>query len=102
MNLTKINTILNSAPTNSTLQQLFYTTTPRVEEAAKEYARLSLIGIPSAERAEAAANRLIRAVIDSGHIADAARALHTVRDEVARAIQQQAAEKTEQEVTEVF
>lgn len=102
MDLTKIKAILNTAPTNYTADHLFYSATKRVAEAAKDFADLSLVGLPSAERIEDAANRLILAVTDAGRIADAVRALRAVRDEVTRAIQQQAAEKNEQEVTEAF
>lgn len=100
--LTKLKNILNTAPSDIQAEQLYYTACNRVKDAAEQFANTSIFGIPSAEKLNQLAGTLITACTDAGRIADTARALRAVRDEVTRAIQQQAAEKTEQEVTEAF
>ena len=100
--LTKLKDILRTAPADYQVEQLFYTACNRIKAAAEDFASTSILGVPSAEKLGQLARTLIVAITDAERIADTARALHALRNELAAAQQQQTAEQTEQEIANAF
>ena len=100
--LTKLKDILRTAPSDFQAEQLYYTACNRIKAAAEDFSGTSIYGIPSAEKLGQLAATLITAISDAERIADTARALRALRNELAAAQQQQTAEQTEQEIANAF